>query len=69
MPSPPFLTGRTMFMASKLRGHKDVISLMGQISKEWTSLPQSEKRAYEARAEEDVKNFKENVDKYIKMHS
>lgn len=65
IPASPFVTGRSMFMASKLRGRADTLDLIGAVAAEWKSLPAAEASAFDSRALADMRMFKDAVAKYI----
>lgn len=67
LPTNPFETGRQMFVAQKLRGHKNATELIATVSKEWESMPPTEKKRFEDRAQADFEAFKTNINAYINM--
>jgi hypothetical protein len=65
LPDSPFITGRAMFISSKLSGKKDAIGLMPDVQAEWTRLSAQEKKTYDDRAIADMKAYVQNLNKYI----
>lgn len=69
LPAAPFMTGRAMFLASKLRGHGNATEMLVSVNKEWERLAQQEKKIMEDRAAADQAAFQDYLKKYLEESS
>lgn len=64
LPKKPYVTGRALFMADRMRGSgKQATTKLKEASSEWTRLSETQRLQYEQQAQQDQRRYREAINK------